>query len=53
MTKSIAEIEAKIKNLRVKESMAADAGNHFRSAYLNGMEEALMWVIGEIKRLED
>ena len=47
MTKSILEIEAKIKELRLKESMVCDIGNDLRIVYLCGMEEALMWVIGQ------
>ena len=53
MTKSIKEIEAKIKELRIKESAAADIDNDLRYAYLTGMEEALMWVIGEIQKLDN
>ena len=46
MTRSIAEIESKIKELLIKEADACDIDNDLRVCYLSGAEEALRWVIG-------
>ena len=50
MTKSITEIEARIATIRKRAS--EDSNSNCRYCYLNGIEEALMWVIGEERLLD-
>lgn len=51
MTKSIAEIEQRISELKKKEA-GVNGDNSNYMAYLDGMVDALLWAIGEQPRLE-
>lgn len=55
MTKSIAQIEEKLKAIKLRQDCynAYTFKDAFCSMYLNGAESALLWVLGENNRFDE